>query len=58
MAKETVEIAVVVDVGTPLIQNCYNCETKEPIVFIISSIVSNMIGMYGAGVMMTITLGS
>ena len=50
MAKAIVEIAAVVDAGTPLIQNCYNCETKQPIVFVLSSIVRDMDDSYGAGV--------
>jgi len=44
-----VQIAAVVDVGTPLIKSCYTCESKQPMVFVVHSIVSKMHALYERG---------
>ena len=50
MCKAIVEIAALVDVGTPLISNCYTCESKEPMVFVAGGITSEMNELYGHGI--------
>ena len=50
MAKALVEITAVVDVvGTPLIHNCYNCESTEVMVFVVGDIVNEMKNLYVLG---------
>ena len=49
MAKSIVELASLVDVGTPLIKRCYNCESKQPMVFVVGEVVQEMNEMYGLG---------
>jgi hypothetical protein len=39
-----------VEAGTPLISNCYRCETNEPIIFVVSNIVRKLKNVYGEGV--------
>jgi len=50
LAKAVVELAAVVDAGTPLIKNCYNCESKQPMVFVVGEIIDAMNRDYGLGV--------
>ena len=49
MAKAIVELAAVKDTGTPIISNVYKCETKQPIVFVMSEIIADMNKLYGRG---------
>ena len=50
LAKSIVELASVVDVGTPLIQSCYSCESKQPMVFVAGEIFCKMNDLYSNGV--------
>ena len=44
-----VELAAVVDTGTPLIRSCYSCKTKQPCVLVIADIISEMHNFYSQG---------
>jgi hypothetical protein len=48
--KAIVEISALAEAGTPLISNCYRCETNEPINFVLSNIVRKLMNFYGKGV--------
>jgi len=48
-AVAIVELAAVVDTGTPLIHSCYSCETKQPCVLVIADIISEMHNFYSQG---------
>jgi hypothetical protein len=50
LCKAIVEISALVEAGTPLISNCYWCETNEPIIFVVSNIVRKLMNVYGEGV--------
>ena len=47
--RAIVEMAAVVDAGTPLISNTYTCESKQPMVFVVSEIVTDLNSLYGGG---------
>jgi hypothetical protein len=37
-----VEIAAVIDIGTPLVSTCYLCESKVPMIFVVGEMISKM----------------
>ena len=39
-----------VEAGTLLIDSCYQCESNEPIIFVVSNIVRKLMNVYGEGV--------
>jgi hypothetical protein len=50
LCKAIVEISALVEAGTPLISNCYRCETNEPIIFVVSNTLRKLMNLYGEGV--------
>ena len=43
-------LAALVEAGTLLISSCYQCESNEPIIFVVSNIVRKLMNVYGNGV--------
>ncbi len=50
LCKAIVKISALVDAGTLLISSCYQCESNEPISFVVSNIVRKLMNVYGNGV--------
>jgi hypothetical protein len=50
LCKAIVEISALVEAGTLLIHSCYQCESNEPVIFVVSNIVRNIMNVYGNGV--------
>ncbi len=50
LCKEIVKIFALVEAGTLLISSCYQCESNEPIIFVVSNIMRKLMNVHGDGV--------